>query len=217
MRSELPSASGTVASARGALAPAAKVQAGRHNGTVARNKKPATAGDMVRSLLLILVPLVLITLFFSRTLDDYPVQEVDWQATLAQARDEAPYAVLAPVGLPDTWRATQVTWVAKGEPHLNGDASTRNLWQLGFLDPSDIFISINQGDDQPQVFVEQITREGLADGQSMVGDHTWVRYVSPDERTRSLVRTTPDVTVVVAGDTTYEALEAFASTLTTSG
>lgn len=184
---------------------------------MARNKKPATAGDLIRSLLVILIPLVLITLFFSRTLDDYPVQEVDWQPTLAVAREKAPYPVLAPVGLPDTWRATRVTWVPKGEANLNGQASVRNLWQLGFLDPNDIFISVNQGDDQPQLFIEGVTREGVADGRSRVGDQTWARYLSPDERTRSLVRTTPQVTVVVVGDTTYEALEAFASTLSARG
>jgi hypothetical protein len=54
------------------------------------------------------------------------------------------------------------------------------------------------------------------DGRSSVGDQSWIRYVSPDERTRSLVQTTPEVTTIVVGDTTYEALEAFAGTLSTS-
>jgi hypothetical protein len=43
-----------------------------------------------------------------------------------------------------------------------------------------------------------------------------VRYVSADERTRSLVLTTPAVTTVVVGDSGYEALEAFAGTLSAS-
>jgi hypothetical protein len=180
---------------------------------VGRNKKPATTGDLIRSLVVILVPVVLITVFFSRDLGDYPVQVVDWKPVLAQARKQAPYPVLAPEGLPDTWRATQVTWVPEGQPHLNDQASVRNLWQLGFLDPNDVFISVNQGDEQPEQFVANLTRDGVDDGRSAVGAATWVRYVSPDERTRSLVRTTPEVTTVVVGDTTYEALEAFAGTL----
>jgi len=186
-----------------------------HNGSVARNKKPATSGDMVRTLLVILVPIVVITIFFSRYLDDYQVQEVDWQPVLAQAREQAPYPVLAPEGLPRTWRATQVTWVQTGQPHLN-EPSARNLWQLGYLDPNDIFISVNQGDARPENFVAETTREGVVDGTSTVGDQSWIRYVSPDERTRSLVRTTPEVTTIVVGDTTYEALEAFAGTLSAS-
>lgn len=181
---------------------------------MARNKKPATTGDMIRTLAVILIPVVLIIAFFSRNLRDYPVQIVDWQPVLAQARKEAPYPVLAPVGLPDTWRATQATWVATGQPYLNDQASVRNLWQLGFLDPNDIFISLAQGDVQPEQFVEDTTREGLSDGASQVKGQTWVRYVSPDERTRSLVLAAPKVTTVVVGDTTYEALEAFAGTLT---
>lgn len=181
---------------------------------VARNKKPATAGDMVRSLAVILIPIALITVFFSRNLTDYPVQTVDWQPVLAQARQEAPYPVLAPEGLPDTWRPTQATWVAKGDPYLNDQVSVRNLWQLGYLDPKDIFISVNQGDEQPQQLVAELTRDGLAEGSSEVKGQTWVRYVSPDERTRSLVLAAPKVTTVVVGDTTYEALEAFAGTLT---
>jgi hypothetical protein len=183
---------------------------------VARNKKPATSGDMVRTLLVILVPIVVITVFFSRYLDDYPVQEVDWRPVLAQAREQAPYQVLAPEGLPDTWRPTRVTWVKTGEPYLNDQASARNLWQLGYLDPNDIFISVNQGDARPEDFIADTTREGIVDGRSSVGDQSWIRYVSPDERTRSLVQTTPEVTTIVVGDTTYEALEAFAGTLSTS-
>jgi len=64
------------------------------------------------------------------------------------------------------------------------------------------------------LFVDDVTRQGYADGQSAVGGQTWVRYISPDERTRSLVLTSPKVTTIVVGDTTYEALEAFAGTLT---
>ncbi len=187
-----------------------------HNGPVARNKKPANSGDMVRTLLVILVPLVIITVFFSRYLDDYPVQEVDWQPVLAQAREQAPYPVLAPKGLPDTWRPTQVTWVKTGQPYLNDQASVRNLWQIGYLDPSNIFLSVNQGDARPDDFISDTTRDGVVDGRSAVGDQSWVRYISADERTRSLVWTTPQVTTVVVGDTTYEALEAFAGTLSTT-
>ncbi|HEY5788076.1 MAG TPA: DUF4245 family protein, partial [Microlunatus sp.] len=85
-----------------------------------------------------------------------------------------------------------------------------------YLDPSNIFISVNQGDARPENFVADTTREGIVDGTSTVGDESWIRYVSPDERTKSLVRTTPEVTTIVVGDTTYEALEAFAGTLSAS-
>ncbi|MDN5761368.1 MAG: DUF4245 domain-containing protein [Microlunatus sp.] len=181
---------------------------------MARPKKPATTGDMIRSLLVILIPVVLLTLFFSRNLGDYPVEEVNWRPTLAEARQEAPYPVLAPEGLPDSWRPTKVAWIPRGEPYLNDQASVRNLWQLGFLDPNNVYISVNQGDGQPERFVDETSRQGLPDGSSDVAGQTWQRRLSPDERTRSLVRSAPEVTTVVAGDAPYDALEAFASTLT---
>jgi len=176
-------------------------------------KRQATAGDMVRSLVVILIPLVIISVLFTRNLSDHPVQVVSYQVTLTKARAEAPYPVLAPTGLPPSWRATRAEWVPKGVPYLNDEPSVRNLWQLGFLAPNDTFIALNQGDALPEQFVADYTREGLPDGTSQISGQPWERRVSPDERTRSLVRTTPAVTTVVVGDTSYEALEAFAATL----
>lgn len=168
---------------------------------------------MVRSLAVILIPLVIITFFFSRNLGDHPVTVVDYPPVLAKARQEAPYPVLAPTGLPPTWRPTQAQWVPQGSPYLNGEPSARNLWELGFLSPEDVFVAVNQGDVQPADFIEVKTRQGLPDGSSQINGQTWERRVSEDERTRSLVWSTPKVTTVVVGDTSYSGLEAFASTL----
>ncbi len=87
--------------------------------------------------------------------------------------------------------------------------SVRNQWALGFLTPDDVFIGLDQGDLQPDDLVEEQTREGTADGQSTVGGQAWERLVSPDGRTRSLVRREPAVTTIVSGDLAYEALEAY--------
>lgn len=178
-----------------------------------RPKKPASAGDLIRSLAVILIPLLIITFFFTRSLGDHPVTVVDYRAELAQARQAAPYPVLAPTGLPTTWRATQAKWVPQGVPYLNDAPSVRNLWELGFLSPEDIFISVNQGDLQPEDLIEVKTRDGLPDGTSQLNGQGWERRISADERTRSLVRSDPRVTTIVVGDTSYEGLEAFAATL----
>jgi len=180
---------------------------------VARTRSQASAGDMIRSLALILIPLVVITIIFTNTPNDHPVKEVDWKPVLAKAREEAPFEVLAPENLPNGWRATRVNWVPQGKPYLNGEASPRNLWQIGFLTPDDAFIDLNQGDARPQEMVDQQSREGTADGSSVVGGKTWQRLISPDGRSRSLVLVNPNSTVVVTADLPYEALEAYASTL----
>jgi hypothetical protein len=172
---------------------------------------------MIRSLALLVIPLAVIAVIFTNLPDDHPVKEVDWKPVLATARKEAPYQVLSPTNLPDGWRATRVAWVPQGKPYLNGEASPRNLWQLGFLTPDDAFIDLNQGDVQPQDMVDQQSRGGTPDGSSVVAGRTWQRLVSPDGRTRSLVLGNPDVTTVVTADLPYEALEAYASTLSNSG
>ena len=184
---------------------------------MARAKKPSTTSDLIRSLVVIIVPLVLITIFFTRNLDDHPVTVVDWQPVLTDARSEAPFPVLAPVNLPPGWRPVQATWVKTGEPYLNGDPSARNLWKLGFLTSDDVFIGLTQGDLQPDELVSTETREGTADGKSTIGGQTWERFVSPDDRTRSLVQRSDKVTTIVSADLPFEALETYVGILSTSG
>lgn len=163
----------------------------------------------------ILVPVVLITIFFTRPTET-PVRVVDYQPILARARAQAPFEVLAPQNLPATWRPTVAQWTRQGEPYLDEAASIRNRWKLGYLAPEDVYVEVTQGDVQPQQFVGDVTRDGVPDGASTVAGRSWERRVSPDERTRSLVLGGPTVTTVVVGDSPYEALEAFAATLSAS-
>jgi Protein of unknown function (DUF4245) len=183
---------------------------------MARTTRQATASDMIRSLALIVLPLIVIAVIFTNVPDDHPVKEVDWKPVLTAARGQAPFDVLAPANLPEGWRATRVNWVPLGKPYLNDEASPRNLWQIGFLTPDDVYIDLNQGDAQPQEMVDQQSREGTPDGSSVIAGQTWQRLVSPDSRTRSLVLHGPEATVVVSADLPYEALEAYASTLSTT-
>ena len=184
---------------------------------VARANRLASPGDMVRSLAVILIPLVIITILFTDLPDDRPVTEVDWRPVLATAHRDAPFPVLAPTNLPEGWRATQAEWVEVGEPSLDGQPSVRNLWQLGFLNSDDVFIGLDQGDLQADDLVDDQTRAGTADGESVVGGQFWQRLLSPDGRTRSLVRRDATVTSIVSGDLPYAALEAYAATLSPSG
>lgn len=171
---------------------------------------------MIRSLAVILLPVLLLTLLFTRNLDNAPVKVVDWRPVLAQARAQSPYPVLAPTNLPAEWRATQVNWVRTGQPYLNGEPAARNTWQLGFLSPDGTFIGLNQGDSKPADFIKAQSRSGLPDGTSVVAGQTWDRLATEDDRTRSLVLSSPQVTTLVVGDTSYEALESYAATLRAS-
>ena len=168
---------------------------------------------MIRSLAVILIPLVIITVLFTDLPKDAQVAEVDWTPVLTTAREQAPFPVLAPTNLPPGWRATRVSWVKEGEPTLNGQASVRNQWQLGILTSDDLYLGLVQGDLRPDDLVDEETRAGTPDGESTVSGQTWQRRVSSDERTYSLVLREAEVTTIVSGDVAYSALEAYASTL----
>ena len=172
--------------------------------------------DMVISLGVLLVPILLISWWFTRTPADAPVQTVDWQSVLGQSRTVAPYPLLGPVGLPDTWVATKAQWSKTGEPAVNQEAAPGNTWQLGMLSPDQVYVSLTQRDAAGPALIAQVSRSGRPDGTSTIGGVTWSRWVSADDRTRSLSRVDGSVTTVVSADLSYAGLEAFASTLRSS-
>ncbi len=181
---------------------------------MARSKKPSTTGDMIRSLLVILIPLVVIAALFTDLPRDHPVKEVDWQAVAQTARKQAEFPVLTPTSLPAGWRSTEAQWIKKGEPYLNNQPSPRNLWRLGFLTPDNVYVGLAQGDAALSDLIDQQTRKATPDGDSDLAGLTWRRMVSPDGRTRSLVRQDQGVATIVVSDLSYAGLEAYATTLT---
>ena len=183
---------------------------------VAQANRTASSGDMIRSLAVILIPLVILTVLFTDVPKDRPITEVDWRSVLATARRQAPYPVLAPTNLPEGWRATQADWAKVGKPTQSGQPSVRNQWQLGFLNPDNIFVGLDQGDLLADDLVAEESRAGSPDGESVVNGQAWQRLASPDGRTHSLVLRDPKVTSIVSGDLPYPALEAYAATLSSS-
>lgn len=183
----------------------------------ARRKKRSTARDMFLSLAVILVPILLITWIFTNRLPDYPVQPVDPAPAVERARAEAPYPVYVPENLPTGeggWTVTQASWVAVGQATRGGEgASASNEWLWGALDPGRTYYAVNQSDGNPDDLIEDVSREGSPDGTSTVAGQEWERWVSPDDRTRALVRQEEGYTITVSADAPYEGLEALASTL----
>jgi len=171
---------------------------------------------MVISLGVLLVPIILISWLFTRTPASSPVQTIDWQSVLAQSRTVAPYPLLGPVGLPDAWVATKAAWATTGEPAVNREAAPGNTWQLGMLSPDQVYVGLTQRDAAGPALLTQISRSGRPDGTSTVAGVIWSRWVSADDRTRTLSRVDGAVTIVVSADFSYQGLEAFCSTLRSS-
>lgn len=168
---------------------------------------------MVKAMVVLLIPVLLAWAWFSRIPDGPTITPVEWQAVATKARAESPYPILTPENLPNTWVATRVHWYKVGKPGLDGQAVPGNTWQLGFLSPEKIFIALDQRDAETTSLIKQVTKGGTSDGTVTIAGRTWTRYDSPDGHTKSLVLTEPPVVSAVSGDTSYEGLVAFASTL----
>lgn len=179
----------------------------------ARSRRNANSFDLLRCLAFILIPIALVGALMTINLDDAPVRPINYTPQLTTAREEAPYPVLAPVGLPGEWVPTSATWTKVGGLGLNDEPAVRNEWKLGFLSPDKVYYGLSQGDVETKKLVSEATREGVEDGESVVRGATWQRLISPDGRTRSLVQSGDEVTTIVSADTEYPALDAYAATL----
>lgn len=160
---------------------------------------------MLLSLAVILIPCVLIYMFFSRTPAEPEVATADWKPVVKQARADASYQVLAPANLPDTWKPIRALW---GDTEL----------QLGFLNPdkSTYYEVKEMAGSQNASFVRDVTQGGTADGTTTVNGRTWTRMTANSDRTHCLVNVVKGKkasTTVTCADTDYESLEAFAGTL----
>ncbi|MDO5500727.1 MAG: DUF4245 domain-containing protein [Propionibacteriaceae bacterium] len=184
---------------------------------MADKQRKATAGDMLRSMAVIMIPVLLLVWLLTNNLEDYPVERVDWRPVLETARAEVDWPVQAPEGLPEegdnSWMASRVSFVRAGENAPGGGTSPRNHWRVGFLSPDKIYYEVNQGDDRVDQLIRDVSREARRVGDETMEGQTWERWESTDKRTRSLVqREHPTVTIVTA-DAEFIDLQQFARTL----
>ena len=142
-----------------------------------------TARDMIVALAVLLLPVLVITWWFTRV-PEPTVTRVDWAPLVAQARAESPYRVAVPTGLPDTWAPVRARWTPKGDPGIDGRPVPGNTWQLGFLTPDQRYLGLDQRDDDGADLISGVTRAGIRDGSSSVQGESWQRWASPDGRTR---------------------------------
>ncbi|WP_225885141.1 MULTISPECIES: DUF4245 domain-containing protein [Streptomyces] len=165
-------------------------------------KGKQTVWDMVRSLAVIGVVVAGIYLFVPHDDKADPTRTVDYRVETITARRAAPYPVAAPVGLPEQWRATSVTYERK-----NADA-----WHLGFLDPQQQYAAVEQSTDTSVKYLERVTQKATASGQTQqVGDTAWERW--DGEKYDALVRREQGYVTVVTGTASFEQLGALAAAL----
>lgn len=131
-----------------------------------------------------------------------PVKPVDYRVEQLSAQRAAPYPVQAPVGLPKGWKATSVSY-AQDSGHA---------WHLGFLDPEQQYVAVEQGTGPSDRFVATVSKDASKTSQTQqVGGDTWQRWKGP--KYNALVRREHGSTTAVTGTAPYGQLAQMAAAL----
>ncbi|MCC3777807.1 DUF4245 domain-containing protein [Streptomyces sp. UNOB3_S3] len=169
-----------------------------------RNGKTQTIRNMLLSMAVVVPVAGFSYLFIPHDENNDPVKTVNYRVELDTARRAAPYAVAAPEGLGDGWRATSVSYRA-GEK--DGSA-----WHLGFLDPQRQYVAVEQSDAPAGPFIDNVSlRAEKTHATEKIGDSVWQRYEGP--KYDALVRRDSGVTTVVTGTAGAERLKEMAAAL----
>lgn len=170
---------------------------------------------MVISMAVLLIPLALISWLFTNN-PEPTVETVEVAPVLAQAEAESPYPVLRATNLPNDWVPTRVAWAADQTQWITGEPAVGNSWQLGYLAPNGIYLAVQQRDRAVESFIADITQQGRRQPEvSDIAGRTWEHWISEDELTSALVWRDGDMVAVVAGNTDFDQLDAFAGALET--
>ncbi|SDN30374.1 Protein of unknown function [Actinacidiphila guanduensis] len=141
--------------------------------------------------------------------DPVKTETVSYNVELEQARRDAPYPVLGPTGLGARWRATSVQY---------SGADRRNVtWHLGFVDPEEQYVALEQTNGAAKAFAAQVTIGSHPDPGSgvAVAGATWQHWSGG--RYDALVRTDKGVTTVVMGTAPQSQLVRLATSLRPTG
>ncbi len=139
-----------------------------------------------------------------------PAKTVDYTATLAQAREQAPFDVLAPAPVPEGWRATTAQWSGAG-PVVS--------WHLGFLTSESrdaSYVGLEQGNAIARDFVAENTTADEPGSPVAIAGKRWDTLASSDGDETALVLEGDGVTTVVTGTAPQSELVAFAEALSAS-
>ncbi|MEU6810218.1 DUF4245 domain-containing protein [Streptomyces sp. NPDC046831] len=170
------------------------------------NGKQKSVWDMVLSLGLIVMAAGVIYLFIPH--DDHApdIKRVDYGVELETARRASSYPVAAPVGLPETWKATSV--------RFQGDRG--DSWHLGFQDPEGQYVAVEQSTRSRAQFIDEASQGAHATKTTQkIDGRTWTRYTGGRYDALVLERTgsSDSPTTVVAGTASFARLTTMADAL----
>lgn len=141
--------------------------------------------------------------------DEEVLPTVDYGSQLWVMRNDAPYTVYAPEGLPATWRPN-----SSRVSGLDADGKDPVAWHLGFVTPSDEYAALEQSNEKASQYVPRMANSSQPVGTQQVNGVTWTKYHRKDKKANSLARTLPNgASIVVTGTASYTELAVLAGSL----
>jgi len=173
--------------------------------TAAERQRLRTTANLWRALIPLLLLVAFLVVFnWPRGNGSNGVRVVDTAGPISAARIEAGFALLAPVGLSDRWRATSVEFT----PAAPNSGAT---FRIGYVTPKDSYAEFLEGDDAPDAVVAQygpLSTEGAVS----VDGVAWQHYTR-DDNSELLRHTSGKVTVAVTGRASQDELVELAASL----
>ena len=163
-----------------------------------------TVRDMVISMLVVSGAVVLLAAPWNRSTPD-PVRVVDPTTVVQGARAAEPWPVLAPQGLPSTWRCTNA--------RISTASDGQDVVHLGYLTPSTTSAALDQSATKQLTFVREITLDGQPVGTAQIDGVTWQKLETSDGKRRAYLREADGATYVVSGGASWADLTTFADSL----
>ncbi|MEU9262455.1 DUF4245 domain-containing protein [Streptomyces sp. NPDC048212] len=172
--------------------------------SVASKRGKQTVRDMILSMLVITAVAGVVYLFIPHDDKADPIKAVDYRVELATARRAAPYPVAAPDGLSKGWKPTSVSYEGR-------DGAG---WHLGFLDPDDRYVAVEQSTAPAKKYVPEVSRDAENTGRTReVSGRAWEVWEGP--KYDALVLHAEGVTTVVTGSAPSDRLAEMAAALKT--
>jgi len=176
-----------------------------------KRRGPKTVADMLRSLGLVVAVVAVLFLITVRP-QGQTVHVVDYRATLAGAKlGGTPFPLVAPHGLPSSWRATSAYF----DPPGTAGSAGGTVWHVGFVTAKDSYAGFEQTDSSAQAALSAVLPSATREAPDVsAGGVLWQAW-SDGKGRRALLRTVGTVTTVVDGSAQWPELEQLAGSLHT--
>ncbi len=173
--------------------------------TSAQRQQLRTPANLWRALIPLLVIVALLVIFtWPRGQHADGIHVIDTSGAIATAKQQAGFAVTAPVGLSDRWRPTSTNF----RPAAPTSGAS---FRIGFVTPSGQYAEFYEGDDAPDVVAAQYGTL-VPFGSVPVNSESWPEFRTGDGH-RLLRRTVGKVTTIVTGTASAAELTELAASL----